>query len=111
MTEAREESIAASPAETGGQGNEPLEPKVLADGTKEFELTAAVTPWEVEPGKTVDAWTYNGMAPGPMIHVNVADKARIVVHNELPMGTDVHLHGIDVPNAMDGVAPITQDLI
>jgi len=23
------------------------------------------------------------------------------------MGTDVHLHGIDVPNSMDGVAPIT----
>jgi len=33
------------------------------------------------------------------------------VRNELPMGTDLHLHGINVPNSMDGVAPITQDLI
>jgi FtsP/CotA-like multicopper oxidase with cupredoxin domain len=111
MDRAMEESIAAYPAETEGAGNQLLEPKVLADGTKEFELTAAVTPWEVEPGKKVDAWTYNGMAPGPMMHVDVGDKVRIVLNNELPMGTDVHLHGINVPNSMDGVAPITQDLV
>jgi manganese oxidase len=111
MDQAMEETIAAYPAETEGVGNEPLEPEVLADGTKQFELTAAVTPWEVEPGKTVDAWTYNGMAPGPMLHVEVGDKVRIVLHNDLPMGTDVHLHGINVPNSMDGVAPITQDLV
>ena len=30
----------------------------------------------------------------------------MVVHNELPMGTDVHWHGVRVPNSMDGVAPI-----
>jgi uncharacterized cupredoxin-like copper-binding protein len=111
MDQAMEESIAAYPADTEGVGNEPLEPEVLDDGTKQFELTAAVTPWEVEPGKTVDAWTYNGIAPGPMIHVEVGDEVRIVVRNELPMGTDLHLHGINVPNSMDGVAPITQDLI
>jgi FtsP/CotA-like multicopper oxidase with cupredoxin domain len=111
MDQAMEESIAAYPAETEGVGNELLEPKVLDDGTKQFELTAAITPWEVEPGKTVDAWTYNGMAPGPMMHVEVGDKVQIVLHNELPMGTDIHLHGINVPNSMDGVAPLTQDLV
>lgn len=111
MDEAMEETIASYPAETEGVGNEPLEPKVLGDGTKEFELTAAVTPWEVAPGQVVDAWTYNGMAPGPMMHVEVGDEVRIVLHNDLPMGTDVHLHGINVPNSMDGVAPITQDLV
>jgi len=34
-----------------------------------------------------------------------------VLHNELPMPTDLHLHGINVDNEMDGVAPYTQDLI
>jgi len=27
------------------------------------------------------------------------------------MATDLHIHGINVPNTMDGVAPVTQDLI
>ena len=106
-----EESMMAFPAETEGVGNQPLEPTVLADGTKEFHLTAAITDWEVEPGKVVEAWTYNGMVPAPKIQVDVGDKVRVVVENELPMGTDVHWHGVKVPNSMDGVAPLTQPLI
>lgn len=39
------------------------------------------------------------------------DVVEVEVHNELPLGTDLHLHGINTPNNMDGVAPITQDLI
>lgn len=105
------DSILAFPAETEGVGNQPLEPTVLPDGTKEFHLTAAITDWEVEPGKVVEAWTYNGMVPAPHIQVEVGDKVRVVVDNQLPMGTDVHWHGVKVPNSMDGVAPITQPLI
>lgn len=108
---AMEESIASFPAETEGSGNQVLEPEILADGTKRFELTAAITPWEVEPGKFVDAWTYNGMVPGPWIKLAVGDKVEVYVQNDLPMGTDVHWHGIRTPNDQDGVAPITQELI
>ena len=32
-------------------------------------------------------------------------RVRIVFHNELPMATDVHVHGVNVPDSMDGVAP------
>jgi FtsP/CotA-like multicopper oxidase with cupredoxin domain len=105
------DSMLAFPAETEGRGNQELEPTILDDGTKEFRLTAEVTPWEVEPGKVVDAWTYNGMVPAPMIRVDVGDRVRVVVDNQLPMGTDVHWHGVQVPNDMDGVAPLTQPLI
>ena len=105
------ESMLAFPAETEGIGNQVLEPTILADGTKEFHLTAAVTPWEVEPGKVVDAWTYNGMVPAPAIQVEVGDKVRVVLDNQLPMGTDIHWHGVKVPNNMDGVAPLTQPLV
>ncbi len=111
LDRAMNESILAFPAATEGLGNQLLEPDILPDGTKEFHLTAAVTPWEVEPGKIVDAWTYNGMVPAPMIKVDVGDKVRVVVDNQLPMGTDVHWHGVKVPNSMDGVAPLTQPLI
>lgn len=111
MSEAMNETIAQFPAETDGVGNQILEPEVRAGGIKHFELTAEVTPWEVAPGQVVDAWTYNGTVPGPQIHVDVGDQVEITLHNELPMGTDLHLHGINVPNDMDGVAPATQDLI
>jgi len=104
-------SIKAFPAETEGLGNVALEPNILPDGTKEFDLTVAITPWEVEPGRIVDAWTYNGMVPGPEIRVDVGDKVRVNVQNDLPLGTDIHWHGIPTPNDQDGVAPITQDLI
>lgn len=93
-------------------GNQKLEPaEVLADGTKRFEITAAVTDWEVSPGKVVKAWTYNGMVPGPWIQLDQGDKVQVDVTNELPISTDVHWHGLGVPNSMDGVAPITQEFI
>ena len=96
------------PAKTAGHGGDRMEPKVLADGTKEFDLEAKIVKWEVSPGKLVDAWTYNGVVPAPEIHVNDGDKVRIVLKNSLPESTSLHLHGIRVPNAMDGVDPYTQ---
>ncbi len=92
-------------------GGKLLEPTVLADGTKEFKLTAEIIDWEVEPGKVVKAWTYNAMVPGPEMRVDVGDKVRIVLTNKLPESTTIHLHGVRVPNAMDGVDPYTQDPI
>jgi FtsP/CotA-like multicopper oxidase with cupredoxin domain len=111
MSRAMDESISSYPADTEGAGNAVLEPVLREGGIKEFELTAAVTPWEVEPGTVVDAWTYNGIVPGPRINVAVGDRVRIVLHNDLPMATDLHLHGINVENSMDGVAPLTQPSI
>ena len=96
------------PAKTAGHGGDRMEPVVLADGTKEFDLEAKIVKWEVSPGKIVDAWTYNGVVPAPEIHVNDGDKVRLVLKNSLPESTSLHLHGIRVPNAMDGVDPYTQ---
>ncbi len=111
MDDAMLTTMAAFPAETAGTGNQPLEPTILADGTKHFELTASVTDWEVSPGQVVQAWAYNGQVPGPRIDLDVGDRIEVQITNELPLGTDIHWHGIDVPNEQDGVAPITQDLV
>jgi manganese oxidase len=100
-----------SGANTKGVGNQPLAPKVLANGTKEFHLTAELANWEVSPGKTVRAWTFNGTVPGPMIKTNVGDHVKIVVTNKLPMSTGVHWHGLEVPFEMDGVPDVTQQPI
>jgi manganese oxidase len=111
MDQAMTDSVLAFPAATEGRGNQPMEPTVSDDGTKHFEVTIAITPWEVEAGKLVDAWTYNGQVPGPSIRVDDGDRVAVTFHNDLPMGTDVHFHGVLVDNQMDGVAPLTQPLI
>ena len=41
MDQAMKDSITAFPAATEGLGAQVLEPTVLADGTKEFELTTS----------------------------------------------------------------------
>lgn len=98
-------------ANTKGVGNQPLAPTVLPDGTKQFDLTAKVVDWEIEPGKTVKAWTYNEQVPGPLLKVGIGDRVRIVVKNELAQSTSLHLHGLETPNSMDGVPFVTQDPI
>jgi FtsP/CotA-like multicopper oxidase with cupredoxin domain len=112
MTEDMLASFAEFPAETEGLGNEVLEPtEVKADGTKVFDLTMEAAPWEVSPGNVVDAMTFNGTVPGPLLDLEVGDRIEVRVKNDLEIATDVHWHGLNTENAFDGVAPLTQDLI
>lgn len=106
MAKATEEFLAG--VETEGLGAQRLAPKLLADGTKQFDLTSKVVKWEVERGRKIDAWTYNGMVPGPTIKVDAGDKVRVVLKNELPESTSIHFHGLITPNSQDGVPDITQ---
>lgn len=95
------------PEASATRGGERL-PYTVVDGVWVFELTAKPVRWEILPGRRVTAWTYNGTVPGPEIRVPYGQRVRIVVENELPEPTAVHWHGIDVPNAMDGVPDVTQ---
>lgn len=108
MDAGMERSITAFPAKTQGVGGQELQPRVLTDGTKVFELTSSIVKWEVEPGKLVDAWTYNGTVPGPTLRANPGDKVQVVLKNELPESTSIHFHGLLTPNSEDGVTYITQ---
>ncbi len=99
----------AQPA-TQERGGQPLAFR-LEDGVKVFELTAQPVKWNILDEVTVSAWTYNGTVPGPTIRVTEGDRVRILVKNELPEPTTVHWHGIEVPNAMDGVPDMTQEPI
>lgn len=99
------------PAETEGKGNQVLDPTILDDGTKQWELTASVIEWETEPGVVLEAYAYNGTVPGPQLQAEVGDKVRVVLHNELSEPTTIHFHGQLVPNSMDGVPVITQPAV
>lgn len=74
----------------------------------EINLTAQVAMVEYAPGKQVEAWTYNGSLPGPLIRLKAGD--RLVVHftNQLPQPTTVHWHGLRLPIQMDGVPGASQ---
>ncbi len=95
---------------TETQGGLPLVYKE-ENGVKVFELTTKAVQWPILDDVTITAFTYNGTVPGPMIRVTDGDQVRIVVKNELDVPTTVHWHGVEVPNAMDGVPGVTQDPI
>ncbi|MEI2703861.1 MAG: multicopper oxidase domain-containing protein [Ilumatobacteraceae bacterium] len=101
----------AYPAKTEGIGGKILEPTIeTIDGheTKVYDLEAKIVDWEVSPGKTVKAWTYNGVVPGPELVWKKGDYVQVNFTNNLPQSTSIHFHGIRVPNGMDGVDPYTQ---
>ena len=100
------------PAKTEGNGGDILEPtEVLEDGTKVYDITAKQVQWEVSPGKFVEAMTYNGVVPAPEVKLEVGDHIKINFKNEMDESTDIHFHGVRVPNAMDGVDPYTQPVV
>ena len=63
-------------------------------------------------GRRVTALAINDTIPGPVLRFKVGDTARIRVHNRLPKEpTILHWHGLLLPNAQDGVAPLTTPAI
>ena len=56
----------------------------------------------------VRVWGYNGQMPGPELRVREGDTVRVTLRNQLPVPTTIHWHGVNVPNAMDGVAGLNQ---
>lgn len=77
-----------------------------------FTLIAKSAELLLPSGRTVDALTFNGMSPGPELRVRQGDDIAIVLENEdVEQGVTIHWHGVDVPNAEDGVAGVTQDAI
>jgi FtsP/CotA-like multicopper oxidase with cupredoxin domain len=59
-----------------------------------------------------DRITINGSSPGPVLRATQGDLVEVTLRNDdLADGATLHWHGIDVPNAMDGVAGVTQDAV
>ncbi len=80
-----------------------LQPKVLANGTKQFTLTAAPLVWNLYEQKNVQGWGYNGQISGPLLRAKVGDTISIVLKNELPEPTSLGFSGISIPADMGGI--------
>jgi FtsP/CotA-like multicopper oxidase with cupredoxin domain len=63
-------------------------------------------------GRSISGFTVNGTSPGPEIRARQGQIIEVHLHNEsVADGVTLHWHGVDVPNAMDGVAGVTQDAV
>jgi FtsP/CotA-like multicopper oxidase with cupredoxin domain len=65
------------------------------------------------PGRgSADGYTLNHTSPGPRIVTKQGDLVQVTLRNEnVADGITLHWHGVDVPNAEDGVAGVTQDAV
>ena len=79
---------------------------------KRFELTARAADVDLSSGRVVHALTFSGTSPGPELRVRQGDLVEVVLRNEdVGVGVTIHWHGVDVPNAEDGVAGVTQNAV
>ncbi|MBB6730099.1 multicopper oxidase family protein [Cohnella zeiphila] len=77
-----------------------------------FTLTAEKKQVKLRSGEVIDAWTFNGQLPGPELRVKQGDLVEVtLVNKDIDEGVTLHWHGLDVPNAEDGVAGLTQDAV
>jgi FtsP/CotA-like multicopper oxidase with cupredoxin domain len=54
---------------------------------------------------------FDGTVPGPVLRVKRGEEIKVRLLNELVTEMTVHWHGVRVPNAIDGVAGLTQAAI
>ena len=77
-----------------------------------FTLRAEHATVRLASGRTIDALTFNGRVPGPELRVHDGDLVEVtLVNNDIDGGVTIHWHGLDVPNAEDGVAGVTQNAV
>jgi FtsP/CotA-like multicopper oxidase with cupredoxin domain len=87
------------------------EPQTAAPDLR-VTLTAEKAEIGLGSGRTLDAWTFNGQVPGPELQARQGDLVEVTLVNEdIDEGVTIHWHGVDVPNAEDGVAGVTQDAV
>jgi FtsP/CotA-like multicopper oxidase with cupredoxin domain len=77
-----------------------------------FALTAQKADIPLASGRVIHALTFNGRSPGPELRVRQGDLVEVtLVNRDIEGGVTIHWHGVDVPNAEDGVAGVTQDAV
>ncbi|MFD2615379.1 multicopper oxidase family protein [Paenibacillus gansuensis] len=79
---------------------------------RRFTLTAEQAAVRLSSGRTVQAWTFNGSIPGPELRMREGELVEVtLVNKDIEGGVTLHWHGLDVPNAEDGVAGATQNAV
>lgn len=58
--------------------------------------------WEIAPGRTVRATTYNGTIPGPLLRFKEGESVAITMRNRTQVTQTTHWHGLQVSPQVDG---------
>lgn len=83
-------------------------------GAPDVEVTVEARQgrFELASGEELDGYTLNGTSPGPELRARQGDLVQVTLRNvDVEDGTTLHWHGVDLPNAEDGVAGVTQDAV
>lgn len=89
------------------RGSQPLVGRATG-GVTEYTIITQRQGWNILPGVQVGAYTFNGTVPGPLIRLKPGERARFIVENRLQDPTSIHWHGLQIDNAQDGAASVTQ---
>ncbi|HET6921358.1 MAG TPA: multicopper oxidase family protein, partial [Jiangellaceae bacterium] len=77
-----------------------------------YTLTASPKDVTTASGRAVRGFAFNGSIPGPRLEAHQGDLVEVTVRNAgVKDGLTIHWHGVNVPNAEDGVAGVTQDAV
>jgi FtsP/CotA-like multicopper oxidase with cupredoxin domain len=75
-------------------------------------LTVRKERFRLATGEEIDGYTVNHTSPGPVIRAVQGQMVEVrLVNASVPDGVTLHWHGVDVPNAEDGVAGVTQNAV
>jgi FtsP/CotA-like multicopper oxidase with cupredoxin domain len=99
-------------AAVAGRGVDTLTEPSLEPADVRVELVAREERFRLASGEEVTGYTLNGTSPGPAIRAELGQLVEVRLVNEsVPDGVTLHWHGVNVPNADDGVAGVTQDAV
>ncbi|BAL93152.1 putative multicopper oxidase [Actinoplanes missouriensis 431] len=77
-----------------------------------FTLVAAHGKIKLTSGTEIDGLTLNGSSPGPVLRARQGQLVEVtLINTDVTEGVTLHWHGVDVPNAEDGVPGLTQDAV
>ena len=102
------------PQDHAGHGLASVETLRGPTAKPDFRTTLVAKKAEVRlaTGRTFSGWTFNGQVPGPELRVRQGNVVEVtLVNQDVDEGVTIHWHGVDVPNAEDGVAGVTQNAV
>lgn len=75
----------------------PALPPASGDKVKEITLHVKENIGEVAPDVPVDLWTFDGTAPGPVLHVNLGDTVKFTLVNDGTTQHSIDFHAAQTP--------------
>ncbi|MGR9074473.1 MAG: multicopper oxidase domain-containing protein [Gammaproteobacteria bacterium] len=88
---------------------DPIAPDLMPGNVHDIELTVIEKDMAIAQDAVQNLWTYNGQAPGPVIHVKLGDLVRVHLinpeSNQLAHSIDFHASQVAWNDEMTSIAP------